>query len=417
MLHVRVGGPQWIGGGRVTVAGASGTQEDLDQEVAPPASDVAPPAGLATGVLLTAAAWILSRGIDSIGWGPARNPFTFQPLLWGRWDSLNYGVIAAHGRTFGRCGSPGFPASSVTGYFKETWCGTAGWLPGFPWLTHALGTTGYPLGDSGLLISWLAMATALFLVWFGWGRDLSPVRAGALLLLFGLFPGSVYNFAFFPTSLALAGVVGAVLAATRGRYFIGAILMTLAGLCYPSAWFAAAGLAAGLVIVALPLGLWVVIRRALWGLAGLSSLVILAIHDQIDFGHANAYFVMQSIVGGPPVGFPGQPFLKRFGRDALSFQAVLALVLVGGAVIHTTVGWMRKERDAKRVYPAAVGVVVVLGLLVSIHVGVWNRSIVLAAPCVVCLRRLPLPLLLVVVAVVGATSAVVSHFFFNYTLV
>jgi hypothetical protein len=417
MLPGRDGGSLRIGQGRVEVVVTPGQQQDSGQEIAPAPPDVAPRAGLPMGVLLTAVAWLLSRGIDSIGWGPARSPFTFEPLLWGRWDSLNYGLIAAHGRTFGRCGSPGFPASSLTGFFKQTWCGTAGWLPGFPWLTHILGTTGYPLGDSGLLISWLAMAAALFLVWFGWGRDLPPVRAGILLLLFGLFPGSVYNFAFFPTSLALAGVVGAILAATRGRYCIGAILMTLAGLCYPSAWFAAAGLAAGMVIVAWPSGPGVVIRRALWGLAGLSSLVVLGVHDQIEFGHANAYLLMQTYASGPPVGFPGQPFLKRFGRDALSFQAVLALALVGSAFVLTAVGWMRKARDASRVYPAMVGVVVILGLFVADHVGIWNRSVVLAAPCVVCLRRLPLPLLLVMVAVVGATSAVVSHYFFNFTLV
>lgn len=210
-----------------------------------------------------------ARLADRLGigaaWGPARNPFSLDPGLWARWDSFNYLAIATSGRTVGRCGSPGFPATAITEKLHATWCGTAGWLPVYPWLMRGLHATGIPLPDAGVLVSWLATAVAIFVVWFGWGRPLPVGRSLVLLALFGLFPGTVYNFARFPTSTAPAFVVGAVLAAVRGRFLISVLLMTVAGLSYPSAWYASVGLAVGLVVVAVPEGRAVVLRRSLWG--------------------------------------------------------------------------------------------------------------------------------------------------------
>jgi hypothetical protein len=412
------------------VAAVSGMTRRELADVAPTSALPPQRASIAWGGLLTAAVWLLSRFIDSVTWGPARNPISFNPYLWARWDSANYLGIAQHGRTFGRCGSPGFPQNSFNNLLHQTWCGSAGWLPGFPWLTRAVGVTGISLPDAGLLISWLAMGAAFFLVWFGWGRDIPQGRAFALLMLFGVFPGSVYSFAYFPISLALACIVGALVAAARERFFTAAVLMSLAGLCYPSAWFAAAGLAVGLVLAALSLGWTVLIRRVLWGVAGMSSLLVLGIHDQLAFGHFDAFFIMDSGPGLRARGFPGEDYLRlvfthhtneqrrlgRFGGAVLAVQGVAALLLVAWAAA-SAVGRNRRQ-DAARLYPALVGVAVIIGIMVdAANGGAWNRSVLLAAPCVVCLRRVPLPVLCVVVVVVGATSAVISHYFFTYALV
>ncbi len=387
---------------------------------------------IGTGVALTAVAWLVSRTLVTITWGPARNPFEFDPYLWAHWDSINYLGIAEHGRAFGRCGSPGEPASALSHTTHQVWCGSAGWLPGYPWLIHTLGTTGISLPDAGLLISWVAMAGALFMVWWGWGRDLPPGRALVVLLLFGLFPGAVYNFAYFPTSLALAGVVGALLAATREHFFVAAVLMTLAGLCYPSAIFAALGLALGLVLLAVPLGGATVARRALWGVAGLGSLLVLGLHDQLAFGHADAFLVMDTAPGLRARGFPGQDFLRLvFTHDTfeqrnigparaalLAAQAVVAVVLAGASAVALAVGWPRAGRDPGRLYPALVGLAVIGGILVDQATGgAWNRSVVLAAPCVVGLRRLPLPVLVVAVVVAGTVTALLSFSYFKNTLI
>ncbi len=288
------------------------------------------------------------------------------------------------------------------------------------------------LPDAGLLISWVAMAGALFLTWWGWCRDLPPVRALLVLVLLGLFPGAVYNFAYFPTSLALALVIGALLAASRERFFVAALLMTLAGLCYPSAIFAALGLAAGLVLVAVPLGRATVARRALWGVAGLGSLLVLGLHDQLAFGHADAFVVMDTAPGLRARGFPGQDFLRlvfrrdtfeqrnigRPGAALLAGQAVVAVVLAGASAGLAAVGWRRDGPEPSRIYPALVGLAVVVGILVDQATGgAWNRSVVLAAPCVVGLRRLPLPVLVVAVVAMGTITALLSYSYFKNTLI
>jgi hypothetical protein len=129
-------------------------------------------------------------------------------------------------------------------------------------------------------------------------------------------------------------------------------------------------------------------------------------------------------------GFPGEDYLRlvfthhtneqrrlgRFGGAVLAVQGVAALLLVAWAAA-SAVGRNRRQ-DAARLYPALVGVAVIIGIMVdAANGGAWNRSVLLAAPCVVCLRRVPLPVLCVVVVVVGATSAVISHYFFTYALV
>ncbi len=392
-------------------------------------SDSQPPAAIWSGVFLTVISWFLCRFVVGAASGSARNPLTFNPSQWTHWDSSNYLTIAVHGRTFGQCGSPGFPAAGIIRLDHLHWCGTAEWLPGYPWMIQALHATGLTDPDAGLLLSWSAIAVAMFLIWLGWGRDLPPGRGLVLLLLFGLFPGSVYNFALFPTSVALACIVGAILSGVRKRFFTAALLMTIAGLCYPSAWFAALGFAVGLVILAIPCGPGVIARRALWGIASLSALLVLALYDQITFNHFDAY-LLETQQGLSP-GFPGQGFLVlvfeqntfvqkllgRFSAAVLVFQALDACLLAGAGAVQAVIHWRRKSSAGAQLYPAMVAIAVTMALVFESTVGAWDRSIVLAAPCVVCLRRAPLPLLCALVTVIGITTAVISRSFFINTLV
>jgi hypothetical protein len=400
------------------------------EEAAPASSTTVPHrTAIGWGLILTALSWLASREVVGARWGPARDPLRFEPSLWARWDTFNYGAITQYGRNFGHCDRP--PLSVLANPFHATWCGTAGWLPGYPWLIRMVQTTGITLPNGGLLLSWAATAVAMFLVWFGWGRDLHPVRALLVMVAFGVFPGAVYNFALFPTSIALACAVGAILAATRERFLVAALLMTGAGLCYPSAWFAAVGLAIGMVLVGCTLGVRQVIRRAVWGLAGLGSLVVLAVHDQLAFGHANAYILVTTGPGFDGRGYPGSGFVqlvlhrdtpeqKRIGRtaaDALAVQAVVAVATAFLAALSTAWTWLRTKATGD-IYPAAAGLSVVVSVLVlNANGGAWNRSAVLAAPCVLCLRRLPMPLLVLLVAVIAVTTAFVSRAFFAGTLV
>jgi hypothetical protein len=275
--------------------------------------------------------------------------------------------------------------------------------------------------SAGLLISWVALGVAVFLVWFGWCRDLSPGRALVVMTAFALFPGAVYNFAIFPTSVALACIVGAIVSATRERFWLSAVLMTAAGLCYPAAWFAAVGLAVGLVIVAIPLGQSEMIRRGLWGLAGLSSLVIFAFLNP----GLQDYYTFESQRSVRLHELPGTQYLKTVVTESSIEQHAigrlggffLALQTVVGSGIAITALWLSRARSAQSLYPAYVGAAVFLGLILTNTSGAWNRSLVLAAPCVVCLRRVPIVVLAGLLILLVAAAVVVSRSFFADTLI
>lgn len=75
-------------------------------------------------------------------------------------------------------------------------------------------------------------------------------------------------------------------------------------------------------------------------------------------------------------------------------------------------------RQSFPVYPAVGGSAVVLGVLApGANAGAWNRSVVLAAPCVACVKRLPFVALAALVIAVGTTTALISHPFFTGRLV
>lgn len=376
---------------------------------------------LAPGAGLTVVAWFVCRGVVGVHWQQARNVFSLVPALWTRWDSFNYLKIAAHGTTAVHC--PGRVALSP---YHLQWCGTASWLPGYPWLIRIGHGLGIDPATAAVLISWLAIAAALYLVWWGWLRSLPWYQALALMVLFGVFPGAVYDFAIYPMSLALALMVGALLAATRRRPMTMALCMVGAGLCHPLAWFATAGLAAGLAFVALPEGARQSVKAALWGLAGLVSILVLGVVNQAATGHFDAYFLLARQADATSVSAGlrnvaetvftrtslAQHRLGAVDRSLLSVQAVIAMGIVGAASVAAIV-----RRTPAIVYPAFAAAGVTVGVLVSTAPSGWYRGIVLASPAVVCLRRMPLPVLGVVLAVVGFVTAQFSGSFFDGTLI
>jgi hypothetical protein len=65
-----------------------------------------------------------------------------------------------------------------------------------------------------------------------------------------------------------------------------------------------------------------------------------------------------------------------------------------------------------------VGLAVIGGIMVDQATGgAWNRSVVLAAPCVLGLRRLPWPVLAGAVVVAGTLAALIAYTYFNGSLI
>ena len=384
-----------------------------------------PPAPLRLGIGLTIGAWLAGRYV--VGWHVLNrfsSPLPFHPSLWRHWDAYNYIGLAQGGYAFSRCRSTDLFAK----YTHMRWCGNVQWLPGYSWAIAGLHHLGASYAAAGLLVSWVALAVALFLLWWGWLRHDPPLNAFAVLVLLAVFPGAVFAYAIFPMALTLALLLGALLAAARDRLFVMALLMTAAGLCYPDAWAADLGLTLGLVVTALPRHR-PVLSRVAWGLAGLLSVAIVGVIDLVAVGRANAYFLMVREQTPPSLWAALQETVDLVFRQqsveqsrvgsrtatalAISVQAGVAFALAAGAAVTALVRRLEKEL----VLPATTGAGVLAGVMLSGTVSAWTRSILVAAPCVVCLRRLRPLLLLPLVSGLCILTAVVSGAFFTGRLV
>lgn len=375
---------------------------------------------LLVGIVLTVVAWVFGRLVVAASWGPARNPFDVSIQNWKRLDSHHYFRLAQLGNSFLRC-----PQGSLPAYLHVTYCGSAGWLPGYPLVLDALHGVGVGFDVGAQFVAWVAFAVAIFLVWWGWCRTLHWARALAVLCLFAVFFGAVYDYALFPISLALACTVGAVLAATRERLFVSALLMVGAGLCYPSAWFAAGGLAIGLVLTGLRRTPREALRRGAWGLASLVSLPVLGIYDYLTVHRFDAYFAVQGQAGSQIRGGPGHAYLDlvfrhdlpeqiragHFGAAMLAVQGIVAPLLIGGAVVALLVDWRKQRAESRDLYALSVGLGVTVALMLLTNPGAWQRGIALAAPAVPCLRRAPAVALIGALAVTATVTALTSHVF------
>ena len=290
------------------------------------------------------------------------------------------------------------------------WCGTAGWLPGYPYAIEFVGYLGIHSLTAGLLIPALSLAGALAVIWWGWTRSLPPWSSFLILVLFAVFPGAIYNYAEYPTALALLGMVTAIFAATRQRNAVVALGIAVAGISYTSAGFAALGLVVAMVVDGWPRSRNEVLKRAAWGAVGFSSLALLAVHDQIAFHHWDAYGLIQNETHETFGSLPGsqlydlivhrttgtQILIGHNGAIIMAIQAVLAIAVVLAASSIGLRHWWRSERAERSerstldLYPAVVGFVSILIMADSGTGSIWHRGLVLAAPSIVGFRRLPI---------------------------
>jgi hypothetical protein len=313
----------------------------------------------------------------------------------------------------------------------SAWCGTAVWLPGYPFAIHVLSLIGVPSDWAALAIAWSCILGVLAVAWFGWTRTLSPSRSIAVLILLALFPGAIYSFALFPMSMALFGIVAAMLGVIRRRFVLASLAMFVAVLSYPSAAFAVVGLVVAMLIHCRNTGRMEFIKHALCGIGGLAGLGVLALNDQLAYGHWNAYLLIQGENDKNFGGLPGsqifhaivdrntvqQMMVGHRGGQIIAAQVLLEIVLVGAAVIVGVAAWRRHGRSPLDLYPAVIGISVFLGLAITgPHPSNWTRGIVLAAPSVLALRRVPKNVLIAILMATALVALLLSKYFFNTKL-
>lgn len=366
------------------------------------------------GVWLACLAVLTIRG-PHLGQLLATKPFF-------NWDSSNYANLALHPPTFRACTWFG----GVDG-----WCGTAGWLPGYPWAIRAfyeLHLTN--LYGSARIVSWLGLLAFFLVAWIGWTRKMEPWRSVLVLAGLGLFPGAIYLYAAFPLSLSLALSLGAVLAASRGRLLLAGLAAFAACFCYITAAVALASAAVLGLVLALACGDRLARRAAIAIGAGvLAGLLGLAVYFQLAVHRWNAYLLIQSQWKALPgslylrsISFKSNPasyFLGRHGHVLVFAQTALFTGLVLLACALAWRGWREGRRDFTQLAPVAMGLGVLLALVLSPRpaASMFTRSALSAAPLVLGLSRLPAWGLGLVVVASGVVASEMAHYWFIGNLV
>jgi Gpi18-like mannosyltransferase len=224
------------------------------------------------------AAWLAAAAL-LCGAASATGHSPIEASTWARFDSGHYESIARRGYDLHRC-RPGEGPSA-----RAHWCGNTAWFPAYPLLLAAAGVVGLPLEPAGVVISWLAAAVTLLLLW----RWFLCRRFGALACA-AFAPGAVYLYAVYPMSLfALASVVFVRLL-ERGHRAAG-IAGAVAALAYPI----------GMVLV--PVVAFVHARRrparaALLAAPAMVAGVALLIAQRLQTGSWTAYFDVADNYGG-----------------------------------------------------------------------------------------------------------------------
>lgn len=204
----------------------------------------------------------------------------FDGVTWSRYDSTHYESIASSGYDLHRC--PQDYAPDPGG-----WCGNAGWFPLYPWLAGGLHRLGVPLRGGGVALSFAFAGATLLLLWRTFFRRRLDAAVLAALVYAAWVPGQIYDYSIFPLSLLAFFTVAHLWFLQRGRYIAAGVAGAAAALAYP------------LGVVLIPVaGLWLLWqRRAREAVltAGIVTLglVVLAVDQQLETGHWNAYLLVQ----------------------------------------------------------------------------------------------------------------------------
>jgi len=209
-------------------------------------------------------------------------PFDAQKT-WSRADSGLYLDIAERGYSLSACPQGGLPG----------WCGNAGWLPAYPWISGALAEFGAPTAPTALAVSWSAGLVTLLLVWWALPACETRAAAGLALAYAAVAPGIVYRYAVFPLALLTVATVAFLALLQRGRWFAGGLAAAVGLLAYP------------IGLVAAPAGaVWLLAHRSvpllervrhviLIGYPSLVALWLFVFDQWLETGHWNAYLLVQ----------------------------------------------------------------------------------------------------------------------------
>jgi hypothetical protein len=228
------------------------------------------------------AAFLAAQSALVIAAGIAGYPAFSPTTSWSRFDSAYYTSIAQAGYSVAPCG-PARPPG--------TWCGNAGWFPGYPLLTSFPVQLGAPVRPAEWYVSLACCLAALAVVWIGFLGAQWTLGNWLCLLMAAFTPGQVYYHTLFPLALAGLALLLVLLYCGRERWLAAGVSGAVLTATYPS----------GALIIPVT-AVWLLFRRggAAWrervrrvvltsGVASLGGLFVLVI-QRVQTGHWGAFF-------------------------------------------------------------------------------------------------------------------------------
>ena len=264
---------------------------------------------------------------------------TLRPGSWARWDSGHYLSIARNGYELFTC--------DAIGYSSEEWCGTAAWLPGYPWLIRFVSRlVGIPRQKAAVILSGVFAYLSLLVLWRGFmGARLE--RANILMLLMAsFFAGSIYYHAIFPISMVGFFIILCLYFLREERWLPSGVAGAAAAFTYPS----------GLLLAPLA-ALWALYQsRTLFpldiasrlvrsaGVAALGFVGVLLVH-QWTLDAWNAFFLVQQKYRHDSLQDPLRSFMRAVApyfanepdRLVPAFQTLLVAGLIAAVLVAVIV--------------------------------------------------------------------------------
>lgn len=342
----------------------------------------------------------------------------FVSSTWTRWDAGIYMSIAKSGYNLHGCPvSPQYPPGS--------WCGSAGWFPGYPALLAPFYSLGLPQVATAVAVSWLFDFAVLVLLWEGFLRRLgTPVRY--LALTFAAFvPGGVYMHAAYPMSMTAFFMLLCLYLLRRGRWLFASLAAAAATFCYLSALAIAPIVFAWILLGTRGAALPGRLLRAAGAVAvvclGLVAACVLA---QLQTGRWDAYFLVQTsfhhgfhfpftillpMLRGP---FRGVTYVQGIW----DCEAILAMLVSVGLVIGMGMRALARSVIWQDLLVLALVLICWLAPLSQANISYW-RTDTLLLPAALLLPKVPARLAVVLTGAAVAVFPFLAIFFFNGTLV
>jgi Gpi18-like mannosyltransferase len=339
----------------------------------------------------------------------------FKPLIaktWARWDSAHYLSVAKDGYEF-------FSCARLPGYNPAEWCGNAAWLPGYPLLIRFMSALGPSPEQCGVLLAAGFGLACLVLLWNAFLGPEWNTRGLLALTLAAFFPGHVYYHAVFPVSMCVFFQLAAIALYVSKRFLLAGLAGALAAFSYSSGFFLAA-------VFGIHLLIWRrderLTSQALTQLqvAGLTfaGFVAVLIMLRVEVGVWNAYQLVQAkyhyafTFPWIPMARHGFKLLKpdaELARQA-TFVAILMCLLLWGAV-----------RQPRRPLDGLLAVFALIYWLTPLMLGPGYVAIVrseaMLLPVVPLAKKLPIPVLVIIVLAALVLSARVGSLFFRSVIV